>query len=167
MTTTLLKRSLTRSLTLGLLALAITSTATSQTVATEGCFAPAQSLTGPVAITLWCQILDYSGASPLAASWDTGPVTLVRGFTATSLHVEYDPWYAAMDSTFQLEFLRAGGQDIVLQPFIVSGSSASFDIPVSLAVAAGDRFRIIQQSAIAHPCGPIDNCGLHAVFTFQ
>ena len=163
MITTLLKRLLT----LGLLVLTITSTASAQTIATEGCFAPAQSLTGPAAITLWCQILDYSGQSPLVAGWDTNFVTLVRGFSSTTLHVEYDPWYAEMDSTFQLEFLRAGGQDIVLAPFVVSGSAASFDIPISLTVAAGDRFRITQQSQIAHPCGPLDNCGLHMTMTFQ
>lgn len=152
-----------------LFALALTFGSISQAQTQEACFPVAQSASGSVALTLWCQIIDYSGSSPLAASWDTGRVTLQRGFTAHTLHMQYDDWYSAMTSSFTLQFF-SGSTFSALQPIIVTPSPGSYsqDIPLgTFSLAAGDRIEIIQNSSIDHPCGLIDNCGLHVTFTFQ
>src|SRR5580765_8021769 len=98
----MIKRLLKLSLSLALTLAVFTSTAPAQTVAGEGCFPAAMSSSGPMSTTLWCQIVEYTGAAPLTSSWDTGLIHVSRSFTTSSLHVEYDPWYSAMDSTFQL-----------------------------------------------------------------
>lgn len=147
--------------------LAFASLAAAQTQ--EGCFAPSQSVSGPVAVTLWCQILDYSGSSPLAASWDTGRVALQRGFTAHTLHVQYDDWYASMTSSFSLRFF-SGNTFSALTAIIITPDPASYSQDINLGtftLPAGSQFEIVQQSGIAHSCGIADNCGLHVTFTFQ
>ena len=150
----------------------ITSTTVhAQTAAVESCFPvslPNTAQPSPVTFTLWCQIVEPTGAAPLASSYDSGLLQLYQPFAASVLHIEYDDWYAAMDSVFQFEVLRSSS-DIVTVPIAVHYTGATWiaDIPLSLSASAGDRLRITQQSAIPHPCGLIDNCGMHVVFTFQ
>jgi hypothetical protein len=161
-----------RSLILGLLAMAITSTAPAQTVATEGCFPfvlPNTSQPSPPSATLWCAISESTGATPLVSSWDTGLVHVYQGFTASTLHVQYDNWYAAMDSTFQLELIT-GSQDLVFQPFEINylGDPVTLDIPLGgISVPAGSSIRLHHWARIDHTCGSFDNCGLHMTMTFQ
>lgn len=140
-----------------------------QTIAQEACFPLAQSASGPVAITLWCQIVDYTGSASLVSSWDTGFVTLQRGFSATTLHVEYDPWYSAMDSTIRIELLT-GFADVVFAPIVIhyTGEAWTTDIPLgTLGASIGDRIRIVHEASIPHACGLVDNCGMHVTLTFN
>lgn len=149
-----------------LLALLMSALAGAQTQ--EGCFAPTQATSGPVAVTLWCQIVDYTNPGPLVSSWDTGLITLQRGFSAHTLHVQYDNWYAAMDSTVQLELVTRFS-DVVFAPIFIqyNGNTWTADIPLGLIGASpGDRIRISHQSTIPHGCQLVDNCGLHMTLSF-
>jgi len=135
----------------------------------EGCFPLTQTVSGPVTLTMWCQVVEYSGASPLAPQHTTEFLTLGRGVSSTNLHIQLDNWYSAMDATLQLEFLHSSS-DIVTVPFLLHYDGLNTlvaDFPLSLSLNAGDRVRVIQQAFIPHPCGLADNCGLHALLTFQ
>jgi len=166
----MMKRLLKLSLSLVIVLSVFTAAAPAQTVASEGCFPAALSSSGPVSTILWCQIVEYTGAAPLTSSGDTGLIHVNRSFTAGSLHVEYDPWYAAMDSTFQLEVIT-GSQNLVFQPFMISylGSAVAADIPLggTFSIPVGSSIRLRHWTWITHPCGLVDNCGMHAVMTFQ
>lgn len=138
----------------------------------SGCYPPVESSSGPVSITLWCQVLDYSSTQPLAVGWDTGLITLQRGFSpgvGGHIHLQYDNWYSAMDTTFQMELLSQDPVfDIVTFPFSVQYDGATTwlsDIPLGVALQAGDRIRITGASTIPHTCNAADNCGMRAVFT--
>lgn len=151
------------------LALLLSAFAGAQTIAQEACFPLAQSASGPVAVTLWCQIVDYTGSAPLVSSWDTGFIPLQRGFSATTLHVEYSDWYAAMDSTVQIELLT-GFADVVFAPISIhyTGDAWTTDIPLdTLGASPGDRIRIVHEASIPHACGLVDNCGMHVTLTFN
>lgn len=151
-----------------LLALAFLPATYAMAQTQTGCFPPSQSLTGVVTVTEWCQILDNSPASPIAASSDSGFFTLDRGFGANYLHVEYSPWYWPMDSVIYLEFISST-KDIVFSPIVITTSSVSYSQDIYLGVFgmnAGDRMRIRWDANVPHTCNPMDNCGMYMTLSF-
>jgi len=135
----------------------------------EGCLPLTQTSSAPLTVTMWCSVIDYSGQSPLSPSYTTEFITLQQGVNGENLHLQLDNWFSSMDVTFQLEFLH-GSRDIVTIPFFVQYDGVDTfvaDFPLVVHLNAGDRLRISQQAFIPHPCQISDNCGLHALFTFQ
>lgn len=135
---------------------------------TEGCYPLQQSQSGNMSVTLWCAIYNDTSASPLSTTWDTGVVPIQRAFTANWMHVQYDNWYAPMDSNFSVE-IGTFTQAVVLPPISIGENSGyTQDIWLGgISATTSNTIRITESSWIPHTCNAVDNCGLHMTITFQ